>query len=269
MGALHAGHGSCVEVARTRGDVIVVSIFVNPTQFGPGEDFGKYPRPLEKDLELCREWGVDVVFAPSPGEMYPVEQSVWVEVGGITDVLCGRSRPGHFRGVTTVVLKLFDAVQPDVAVFGQKDAQQSVVINEMVRQLNYPVEIELSPTVREEDGLAVSSRNRYLSPKERGRAAGIYKALTEAKIMITDGERTTAAVAERAREVMGGVGIADIEYVELLNARDLKPLSRVEGRVLLAIAAKVGKTRLIDNIVLHVGEGADVKEDRLFRAACV
>lgn len=264
MGALHAGHGSCVGAARARGDVVVVSIFVNPTQFGPGEDFEKYPRPLEDDLELCARWGVAVVFAPSPREMYPVEQSVWVEVGGITDVLCGRSRPGHFRGVTTVVLKLFDAVQPDVAVFGQKDAQQSVVINEMVRQLNYPVELEIAPTVREENGLAVSSRNRYLSPEERERAAGIYRALMESKKMLSGGERSAAAVVERAREVMGREGIDDIEYVELLDAANLEPLSLVGGRVLLAIAARVGATRLIDNIVLHVGEGADVEESRLF-----
>ena len=264
MGALHQGHGSCVEVARSRGDVVVVSIFVNPTQFGPGEDFGKYPRPMDQDLELCRHWGVDVVFAPSPGEMYPVEQSVWVEVGGITDVLCGKSRPGHFRGVTTVVLKLFDAVQPDVAVFGQKDAQQSVVINEMVRQLNYPVEVTLSPTVREEDGLAVSSRNRYLSSGERRRAAGIYRALTGAMKVVVDGERQTTAVVEYAREVLRAEGIEEIEYVELLNARDLKPLPRVEGRVLLAVAARVGTTRLIDNMVLDVGEGADVRESLLF-----
>ncbi len=264
MGALHAGHRSCVDVAGSHGDLVVVSIFVNQTQFGPNEDFEKYPRPLEDDLELCRTWGVDVVFIPSREEMYPVEQTVWVEVGGLSEMLCARNRPGHFRGVTTVVMKLFDVVQPDVAVFGQKDAQQVLVIDEMVRQLNYPVEITLSPTVRERDGLAVSSRNRYLSPEERQRAAGIHRALMSGSALLVDGERTPARVVEQVRRVMEDAGISDIEYVELLNARNLQSPSRVEGRVLLAVAAKVGTTRLIDNIVLNVGDDSGVHESLLF-----
>ena len=264
MGALHAGHRSCVDVAGSHGDLVVVSIFVNQTQFGPNEDFEKYPRPLEDDLELCRRWGVDVVFVPSPDEMYPVEQTVWIEVGGLSEKLCAKNRPGHFRGVTTVVMKLFDAVQPDVAVFGQKDAQQGVVINEMVRQLNYPVEIRLSPTVRESDGLAVSSRNRYLSPDERHRAAGIHRALMSGSDLVVDGERKPARVVEQVCRVMEDVGISDIEYVELLNARNLESPSRVEGRILLAVAARVGTTRLIDNIVLDVGDDTGVHESLLF-----
>ncbi len=212
MGALHAGHRSCVDVAGSHGDLVVVSIFVNQTQFGPNEDFEKYPRPLEDDLELCRTWGVDVVFVPSREEMYPVEQTVWVEVGGLSEMLCAKNRPGHFRGVTTVVMKLFDVVQPDVAVFGQKDAQQVLVIDEMVRQLNYPVKITLSPTVREPDGLAVSSRNRYLSPEERPRAAGIHRALMSGSALLVDGERTPARVVEQVRRVMEDAGISDIEY---------------------------------------------------------
>jgi pantoate--beta-alanine ligase len=264
MGALHAGHRSCVDVAGSHGDLVVVSIFVNQTQFGPNEDFKKYPRPLDDDLELCRMWGVDVVFVPSPEEMYPVEQTVWVEVGGLSEKLCARNRPGHFRGVTTVVMKLFDAVQPDVAVFGQKDAQQVLVVNEMVRQLNYPVAITLSPTVREPDGLAVSSRNRYLSPEERHRAAGIHRALLSGSALVVDGERTPARVVEQVRRVMEDAGISDIEYVDLLNARNLESPSRVEGRILLAVAAKVGTTRLIDNIVLNVGDDTGVHESLLF-----
>ncbi len=264
MGALHAGHRSCVDVAGSHGDLVVVSIFVNQTQFGPNEDFEKYPRPLEDDLELCRTWGVDVVFVPSREEMYPVEQTVWVEVGELSEMLCARNRPGHFRGVTTVVMKLFDVVQPDVAVFGQKDAQQVLVIDEMVRQLNYPVKITLSPTVREPDGLAVSSRNRYLSREERTRAAGIHRALMSGSALLVDGERTPARVVEQVRRVMEDAGISDIEYVELLNARNLQSPSRVEGRVLIAVAAKVGTTRLIDNIVLNVGDDSGVHESLLF-----
>ena len=264
MGALHGGHRSCVDVARAAGDVVVVSIFVNPTQFGPGEDFEKYPRPIDADLEMCREWGVDMVFAPTAAEMYPVAQSVWVEVTGLTDTLCGKSRSGHFRGVTTVVMKLFGAVRPDVAVFGQKDAQQAVVINEMVRQLSYPVDIALSETVREPDGLAVSSRNRYLSPSDRARAAGIHRALRAGFELIAEGERTPSAVVDAVRRSLDGSGIEDIEYVELVNTGDLRPPRRVVGRVLLAVAARVVGTRLIDNIVIDVDDTNGARESRLF-----
>jgi pantoate--beta-alanine ligase len=262
MGALHEGHKSCVDIARRHGDVLVVSIFVNPTQFGPKEDFKRYPRDLERDAAALREWDCDVLFAPSTEEMYPDAQSTWVEVEKLTDVLCGAFRPGHFRGVTTVVTKLFNIVEPHVAVFGQKDAQQALVIKRMVEQLDFPVKIILSPIVRERDGLAVSSRNAYLSGEERTRAAAIYRGLQSAKALLARGERASAKIVGEARKVMEDAGIADIEYVELLDARDLSRLETVEGRVILAVAARIGGTRLIDNVVLEVGES--VEEAALF-----
>ena len=264
MGALHEGHRSCIEIARTLGDVTAVSIFVNPTQFGPKEDCGKYPRPIENDLELCREWGVDVVFSPGTSEMYPEEQDVWVDVGRVSKPLCGMARVGHFRGVATVVLKLFNIVRPDWAVFGQKDAQQVIVIRRMVRQFGVPVEIVLAPTLRERDGLARSSRNDYLSTNERDRAAGIYRSLLSGKDALAQGESDPARVAEEVRRCLKEQGIENVEYVELLSAEDLSTLALARGKVILAVAARVGSARLIDNVVLDVGDEGDVREVMLF-----
>ena len=264
MGALHDGHRSCVDVAREMSDHVVVSIFVNPTQFGPKEDFSKYPRPVDKDLALCERWGVDAVFIPDAHEIYPAKQEVWVEVGRFSEPLCGRLRVGHFRGVATVVLKLFDIVQPDSAVFGQKDAQQAVVIHEMVKQLDLPVRVALSPTARESDGLARSSRNSYLSAEDRGLAPWIYRSLLRGKEIVTRGERDPVRVTGEVRRHMETHGIGDMEYVELLNAHDLSVPARVGGKVLLAVAARLGATRLIDNIVLDVGDNGRVEETMLF-----
>ncbi|UCG52439.1 MAG: pantoate--beta-alanine ligase [Candidatus Latescibacterota bacterium] len=264
MGALHPGHGSCIEIAREIGDVVVVSIFVNPTQFGPTEDLDRYPNTLDADLENCRSWGVDVVFVPEASEIYPAEQKFWVEIGKFSEPLCGRTRVGHFRGVATVVLKLFNIVDPDVAVFGQKDAQQAVVIREMARQLNLPVRIALSPTVRETDGLAWSSRNRYLGPEERERASSIYQALLFGKKMLVDGERRPETITEGVRKRLDDSGIDGVEYVELVDAASLGVLDEANGKVLLAVAVKIGTTRLIDNLVLEIGVDGVVTETMLF-----
>jgi len=256
MGALHAGHEACVALARAvAGARVVASIFVNPTQFGPAEDFDRYPRPLEADLDRCRRWGCDVVFTPAPETIYPVPQRVWVEVGAIAEPLCGRSRPGHFRGVATVVAKLFNIVAPDAAVFGQKDGQQALVIREMVRQLSLPVEILLARTVREDDGLALSSRNAYLSREDRARAAGIRRALGAAADAIVAGERRRDAVERVLRESLAAAGIDAVEYAEARSAEDLSALEAIEGRVILAVAAHLGRTRLIDNLVIEATAG--------------
>lgn len=262
MGALHEGHAACVQTARTVDNrLVAVTIFVNPAQFGPSEDYSRYPRPLKRDLDVCRSWGVDAVFAPD-GEatIYPEPQRVWVEVGQIAEPLCGRHRPGHFLGVATVVAKLFNIVLPDVAVFGQKDAQQALVIREMVRQLNMPVELLLTPTVREEDGLALSSRNAYMDAESRGRAGAIYAALRDAGERIVGGERDPRRIEAAVESRLRDHGIDEIDYVELRNAGDLSTLERIEGRVILAVAAHLGGARLIDNMVFDV-RGDDVTVD--------
>lgn len=263
MGALHDGHRACVEVGRTaagdRGQ-LAVSIFVNPAQFGPGEDLDAYPREEARDLELCRSWASDLVFLPSVSDMYPCVQQVWVDVEGLTAELCGRSRPGHFRGVATVVAKLFNVVQPDVAVFGQKDAQQALVIREMVRGLNMPVELRLAPIARESDGLARSSRNQYLDAGERSRAAALFSALTHGRSVVEAGERDPRALEDETRAALVAGGVDDIEYVEARKAHDLSALDRIGGRVILAIGAHLGDTRLIDNVVL------EVEQDRVIEA---
>lgn len=260
MGALHAGHRACVGVAQTPPRAMsVVSIFVNPAQFGPGEDLDAYPRTVDRDLDLCRQWGVDVVFVPAVRTMYPVSQSVWVDEEGLTDVLCGAARPGHFRGVATVVMKLFHIVEPDMAVFGQKDAQQALVIRRVVDQLNSPVRIALAAISREPDGLARSSRNAYLSPEERGRATSLYSALCAAGDALDSGERSARRIEEIAKQRMSGAGL-DVEYAECRTAVDLCSLEEIAGRVILALAARVGATRLIDNCVYLV-DGDRVDRD--------
>ena len=250
MGALHAGHISLIEAAKKRADFVVVSIFVNPTQFGPNEDFAKYPRTLDVDVEMCQKAGADVVFAPSAQEMYPTPQQTWVNVEKLTDCLCGASRPGHFRGVTTVCAKLFNIVLPDVAFFGQKDAQQSIVIKRMVADLNMPLEIVVCPTVRETSGLAMSSRNKYLSDQQKQDAAAIYAGLRKAEQMIKTGQRDSAAIIAAMQEMLQRSGSITTEYIHIVDAATLADLQVVKGQVLIAVAVKVGATRLIDNIMI-------------------
>jgi len=250
MGALHDGHVSLIQAAGKRCDTVVVSIFVNPTQFGPGEDLNKYPRPFEKDLAICERHGVSAVFAPEAGEMYPRENLTWVNVEKVTDRLCGEFRPGHFRGVATVCAKLFNIVCPDVAFFGQKDAQQALVIRRMAADLNMPLEIVVCPTVREPDGLAMSSRNQYLSPEERKDATRIYQSLERCRALIEAGERDADVIRGRMREVLRQMTSTKIEYVSISDAETLEELARVRGRILAAVAVRMKSARLIDNILV-------------------
>jgi len=250
MGYLHEGHLSLVRRARAENDHVAVSIFVNPTQFGPHEDYNRYPRDLERDLRLLEPLGVDLVFAPSVEEMYPPGFQTWVIVEGVSRPLEGAARPGHFRGVATVVTKLFNIVQPDRAYFGQKDAQQAVVIRRMVQDLNIPVEIVVCPTVREPDGLAMSSRNTYLNPEERRAATVLFRALQAAKARYEQGERDAERLREAMREVIQAEPLARLDYVSVADPETLQELDRVEDRALLSLAVYIGKTRLIDNILL-------------------
>jgi pantoate--beta-alanine ligase len=250
MGALHAGHVSLMEAALARCDAVVVSIFVNPTQFCPGEDLASYPRPVEQDLRICEETGVHAVFAPGDAEMYPRENVTWVAVEKLTEPLCGRARPGHFRGVTTVCTKLFNIVGPDLAFFGQKDAQQAIVIRRMVADLNQPLEIVVCPTVREPDGLAMSSRNRYLSESERRDAASIFRSLSHGAEQIQAGQTDPRRIAEQMQRVLAEAPTLQVEYISLLDADLLEPVAPLRGRVLLAVAAQVGSARLIDNMIV-------------------
>ncbi len=249
MGFLHAGHVSLMHIAREHADAVVVSIFVNPTQFGPSEDLARYPRDFAGDERLCREAGVDAIFYPDAAGMYPPDFSTWVTEERLSRPLCGATRPGHFRGVTTVVAKLFHAALPDVAVFGRKDAQQALVIQRMVRDLDFPVAIVVAPIVREADGLAMSSRNVYLSPDERQRALAISRGLRAAEAAYGAGERDGATLcALVTREV---AATADrIDYVELRSRETLELATVVTGPAVLAVAALYGRTRLIDNAFL-------------------
>jgi pantoate--beta-alanine ligase len=250
MGFLHEGHLSLVDIAHRNADAVIVSIFVNPTQFGPNEDFERYPRDPERDLELCRSRNVDAVFIPEVADMYEGELTTWVAEEKLSQGLCGKSRPGHFRGVTTVVAKLFNATLPDVAVFGQKDAQQAAVLKRMVRDLNFPIEIKIGPIVREEDGLAMSSRNKYLSQDERSRALSISQSLKKAKKSIENGNRDLSVIKEQIiKEIIAAGG--SIDYVETVDFECLEPVENAEGTVLIAIAAYFGATRLIDNTVVQ------------------
>jgi pantoate--beta-alanine ligase len=251
MGALHEGHLSLIEAARAENGFVVVSIFVNPTQFGPHEDLGRYPRPLADDLALCARAGVDLVFHPGPADLYPPGYQTYVEVTGLQGLLEGASRPGHFRGVATVVLKLFNLVQPDRAYFGQKDAQQVRVIRRLVDDLNVPVAVRVCPTVREADGLALSSRNRYLDPTQRHLAPVLHRALQEARARFEAGERDPKVLqrllAERVRRTAG----ARLDYAAVVEADTLgEPGERLRGATLLALAVRFGDTRLIDNLLL-------------------
>jgi len=248
MGNLHEGHLSLVRLARSRACVVWVSVFVNPTQFGPGEDFERYPRTLEEDTRLLEAEQVDVVFAPSVAEMYPEDPGVRIVFPGLDEVLCGASRPGHFAGVGLVVSKLFNIVAPTLAVFGQKDAQQAVLIRRLTADLNFDIHIEVAPTVREPDGLAMSSRNAYLSPAERSAAPVLYRALCRAAEAIRGGEQSPRAVQQLLRETIAAQPLVTLEYAECVSPRSLETPTAISGPVLLLVAARLGTTRLIDNL---------------------
>lgn len=253
MGYLHEGHLSLVRQARMHCDLVVVSIFVNPMQFGVGEDFEEYPRDLTRDAALLEEAAADIVFAPAVKEMYPSGYSSFVEVEGeMTVKMCGASRPGHFRGVTTVVSKLFHICQPDLAFFGQKDAQQLIILEKMVRDLNFPVRIVRCPIVREPDGLAMSSRNVFLNDQERQEALVLSRSLQAAGEAVTQGERTVEKVRAVIKSIIDTSPSARIDYIEINRASDLAVLERIEGEVLIALAVKFGSTRLIDNLIVEV-----------------
>ncbi|RJQ78084.1 MAG: pantoate--beta-alanine ligase [Desulfobacteraceae bacterium] len=253
MGYLHAGHASLIRRARRENDVVVVSVFVNPTQFGPNEDLSAYPRDAEKDSALMRAEGVDLAFFPPVEELYPPGFTTYVQVEGpMTATLCGRTRPGHFRGVATIVSKLFHLALPDRAYFGQKDAQQLAVIEQMTRDLDLGIQIVGCPIVREADGLAMSSRNVYLTETQRAQAPGIARALFEAREMIRDGRRDAAAVVEHVKKTIAAIDSAAIDYVSMVDPRTLGDLETLSGEVLIAVAVKLGRTRLIDNIRVEV-----------------
>ncbi len=254
MGALHQGHVALMAAARRDGAFVVVSIFVNPTQFGPQEDFAAYPRDEAGDLQVCEQAGVELVFMPAVGAMYPEGAATSVRVAGLTETLCGASRPGHFDGVATVCAKLFNIVQPDAAYFGEKDAQQLAVIRRMVRDLDMPLEVVGCATVREAGGLAVSSRNAYLSAAEREQAACLYGALCVARDRIAGGERDAGAVTAAAREVIVAAGAAKIEYISVVGPESLQEVRRIDGPVLVALAMRIGPARLIDNMLVDPGE---------------
>ena len=250
MGYLHEGHLSLVDVAKVNADVVVMSIFVNPTQFAPNEDLMRYPRDIERDERLARERGVDYIFHPEVAEMYPDPYFTYVVTEQLAKVLCGISRPTHFRGVTTVVAKLFNIIQPDVAVFGQKDAQQAVIVKQMVRDLNFPIQIIVAPIVRESDGLAMSSRNFYLTPEERQQAPIIFNALQAARENVKNGLTDANQVRDQITKMIQTSPLARIDYVEIIDDQTLTPVETVKPGTFAAVAVYYGKTRLIDNIYL-------------------
>ena len=250
MGALHEGHLSLVREANAQCDAVAVSIFVNPLQFGPTEDLAKYPRTFERDCELLEKESVDLLFAPTPEEMYPEKAITYVTVEGMSERLCGRSRPGHFRGVTTVVAKLFNIVEPDLAFFGQKDAAQAAILRRMVRDLDFAVEVVVCPIVRDADGLALSSRNAYLNEAQRKSALVLHRALGEVEKQFKRGERDAAKLIESGKRVIAEESGARLDYLEVVDPGTLEPVVQIEGSALVAVAAFVGTTRLIDNVVL-------------------
>ncbi|WP_456383686.1 pantoate--beta-alanine ligase [Persephonella sp.] len=251
MGYLHEGHVSLIRCSRKDNDITVVSIFVNPIQFGKNEDLDRYPRDLDRDIEICKREGVDYLFYPDVRQMYPEGYSTYVVVEGLTEGLCGAFRPGHFKGVTTVVMKLFNIVQPDRAYFGKKDYQQYVVIKKMVEDLNMDVQIIGCPIIREEDGLAMSSRNKYLSPEERESALSLSRALFTAKEIFEKGETDPEKIKQKMRQIIQSYPhVRDIQYIEIVDPKTLQPKKRVEKGDVIALAVYVGDTRLIDNITL-------------------
>ncbi len=254
MGALHEGHASLLRACAGQNDAKVLSIFVNPAQFAPNEDYGAYPRTFEADVRLAEEMGMDAIYAPAAKTMYAEDHSTYLEVGGVSEGLCSATRPHFFRGVATVVAKLFNAVLPHRAYFGQKDAQQCAVIRRMARDLDMGVEIVELPIVRDSDGLALSSRNAYLDPGERARALGLSRSLRAAQALLESGERNAETIAKKVRE---GLGEADIDYIALVDAETMTPVVRIKAPILLALAVHVGKTRLIDNLKFAPHEAAN------------
>ncbi len=250
MGALHAGHLSLIEAAQKRSDRVVVSIFVNPIQFGPGEDYARYPRPLDRDLKELERLGIGTTFVPDAGEMYPPGHRTHVRVGELGQKLCGLSRPTHFQGVATVVLKLFNLVRPQAAFFGQKDAQQAILIQRMVQDLNLDIEVVVGPTVREKDGLAISSRNQYLTCEERKAAPVLCQSLDWARRQVSRGERRVPVLLAGIRECLASEALVSVDYASIVDLVDLEPIPRLEQQSLLALAAFIGRTRLIDNTFL-------------------
>ncbi len=253
MGALHQGHLSLMRAAKNKCDYVVVSIFVNPTQFRRGGGYRRYPRNLEKDLKLARQTKIDLIFIPKVLEMYPEEQLGWVEVRKMQARLCGRFRPGHFQGVATVVTKLFNIVQPDKAFFGQKDAQQARIIKKMVKDLNLDIKIEILPTVREKDGLAMSSRNAYLNSRERKAAAVLYKSLRAGECLIKSGQRAANKIIQEMRRLIKKEPLAGIDYIEIVDPESLASLKMIKNEVLISLAVWIGKARLIDNLKVRGG----------------
>ncbi|MCR3922293.1 MAG: pantoate--beta-alanine ligase [Firmicutes bacterium] len=252
MGFLHQGHLSLVRQARMENDLVVLSIFVNPIQFGVGEDYEEYPRDLDSDSSKAEEAGCDLIFYPTTAEMYPQGYATFVDVERLTENLCGASRPGHFRGVTTVVTKLFNIVKPHRAYFGQKDAQQVLTIQRMVQDLNMAVAVKIMPTVREADGLALSSRNTYLSTAERAAAPILYRSLLAVVAKITNGERDANSLLTYLHDAISAEPLAQIDYISIVDTADIKPVSTIDGPTLIALAVRFGKTRLIDNIIVEV-----------------
>lgn len=259
MGALHAGHAELIKTARRECDVVVVSIFVNPLQFDKPDDLASYPKTLAADLSLCRELAVDVAFTPSPAEIYPEPPQCTVDVGRLADHLCGRFRPGHFQGVATVVLKLFQIVQPNRAYFGEKDAQQVAIVKRLVADLNVPVEIVEVPTVREADGLAISSRNLHLNMEQRASAVCLFQALVEARRRISEGERDAAAIRKAAAARIPQSEMLKLEYLDIVDPATMQPVDRITGPVRAAGAIWVGSTRLIDNVLCNPPLGGPCK----------
>lgn len=251
MGYLHKGHLSLVKIAKKKSDICVVSIFVNPLQFGPKEDYHTYPRDFKRDKDLLTDLDVDIIFYPSEKEMYPEPCLTYVQVRKLSEGLCGRFRPGHFEGVATVVTKLFNIVKPHIAVFGQKDYQQAIIIKKMVKDLNFDIKIIIAPTVREEDGLAFSSRNTYLNGKERKEANVLYQSLMLAKKMIKKGEKNSERILAEMRKFIITNSSGKIDYIEIVDAKTLEPVKEISGKVCIALAVFFGKARLIDNILVQ------------------
>ncbi|MCK5015144.1 MAG: pantoate--beta-alanine ligase [Candidatus Omnitrophica bacterium] len=252
MGALHEGHLALIRKSRRENDIVIISVFVNPKQFGPKEDFNSYSRPEKKDILLAKNEKVDIIFYPSEKEMYPTGFLTSINVEGITDVLCGASRPGHFQGVTTVVGKLINIVTPDVMYLGQKDAQQTIVLKRMTADLNFPVTVKICPTVREADGLAMSSRNRHLTARQRETATVLYKSLKNAKKRILAGERSSARIIRSMRAEIEKNSPGKIDYIACVNADSLTPIKQLKGKVTITLAVKFGRTRLIDNTIFRI-----------------
>lgn len=251
MGALHEGHLSLIRQAHKENDIVVVSIFVNPIQFGPKEDYRRYPRNLILDAQLCRGEGADIIFFPGRQQMYPTDFKTYVFVSDLSDALCGKFRPGHFKGAATVVTKLFNIVRPDIAYFGQKDAQQAIIIKKIASDLNIPIKIKVMLTVREKDGLAMSSRNTYLDKEERQDAAVLYQALILAKNLIKQGEVDSSGIIRKMRRLINKKKSACVQYISIVKHKNLQPMNKIRGKVLIALSVWIGKTRLIDNIIVN------------------